>query len=142
MINIDDSQVQDLFNALDSDTCKDILFKALRKGGKQLSDQTKINLRASGIRTNTPNRWNGKTMESGISLKADKDYCEVSVSILKDFILPIFEKGNYLKPNRPTKKGYSRGNITPINFFRRARQEDISGTIENYITESLNRINR
>lgn len=142
MINIEDSQVQDFFNALDRDTCKEILFKALRKGGKQLSDQTKLHLRSSGIRTNTPNRWNGKTMESGIRLKADKDYCEVSVSILGDFRLPIFEKGNYLKPNRPTKKGYSRGNITPINFFRRARQEDISGTVENCITESLNRINR
>lgn len=142
MIDIDDSKVQDFFNALDGETCKDILYKALRKGGKQLQDQTKTHLRSSGISTNTPNRWNGKTMESGIRLKADKDYCEVSVSILGDFRLPIFEKGNYKKPNRPTRKGYSRGNIKPINFFRRARQEDVSGTIKHYITESLNRISK
>lgn len=139
MIDIDDSQVQSLFNALDDDKCKEILFKALRKGGKQLSQQTK-NILRSKVKSTTPNRWNGKTMESGIRLKADKDYCEVSVSILGDFRLPIFEKGNYKTLNRPTKKGYSRGNIKATNFFRQARQEDISGTIESSINESMNRI--
>ena len=138
MINIDDSQVQDLFNALDGDTCKDILFKALRKGGKQLSDQTKLQLRASGIKTNTPNRWNGKTMESGIRLKADKDYCEVSVSILGDFRLKFFEKGTAQR--RLRRGGANRGSIRPLYFFREARQQDIDETINNSITESLRQI--
>ncbi|MBD5252316.1 MAG: hypothetical protein HDS49_04715 [Bacteroides sp.] len=72
-----------------------------------------------GTGATSPNRWNGKTMESGVRLKADKDYCEVSVSILGDFRLKFFEKGTAQRSLR--RGGANRGSITPLNFFREAR---------------------
>ena len=140
-VSIDDTSVQNLFNALDADSNKEILFTALKKGGQKLTSQTKRSLRAKlGTGATTPNRWNGKTMESGVRLKADKDYCEVSVSILGDFRLKFFEKGTAQR--RLRRSGANRGSITPLNFFREARQQDIDDVINNSITESLRRINR
>ncbi len=136
---IDDTSVQNLFNALDADSTKKILFTALKKGGQKLARQTKTQLRASlGSAATSPNRWNGKTMESGVRLKADKDYCEVSVSILGDFRLKFFEKGTAQR--RLRRGGANRGSIRAMNFFRKARQQDIDDTIYNSITESLRRI--
>ena len=77
-------------------------------------------------------------MESGVKLRADKDYCEVSVSILGDFRLKFFEKGTAQR--RLRRGGANRGSIKPLNFFRKARQQDIGDTINNSITESLRRI--
>lgn len=79
-------------------------------------------------------------MESGIKVKADKDYCEVSVSIMGDFRLKFFEKGT--AERRLRRGGANRGSIKPLYFFRQARQQDIDNTINNSITESLRRINR
>lgn len=140
-VQVDDTQVQNLFNALDADSTKQILFTALKKGGQKLASQTKTKLKAKlGAGATSPNRWNGKTMESGVRLKADKDYCEVSVSILGDFRLKFFEKGTVQR--RLRRGGYNRGAITPLYFFRDARQQDIGDTINNSITESLRRINQ
>lgn len=80
-------------------------------------------------------------MLSGIKLKADKDYCEVSVSIMGDFRLKFFELGVPAE-RRITRRGASRGAIKPLYFFREARQEDISGVINNSLSESLRRINQ
>lgn len=138
-VQVDDTSVQNLFNALDADSNKEILFTALKKGGQKLTSQTKRSLRAKlGAGATSPNRWNGKTMESGVRLKADKDYCEVSVSILGDFRLKFFEKGTAQRSLR--RGGANRGSITPLNFFREARQQGIDETINNSITESLRHI--
>lgn len=40
MIEIDDSQVISLFNALEPEKRKDILFNAIKKGAKVLQDNT------------------------------------------------------------------------------------------------------
>ena len=138
-VQVDDTSVQNLFDSLDADSAKQILFTALKKGGQQLTNQTKRSLRAKlGAGSTTPNRWNGKTMESGIRLKADKDYCEVSVSILGDFRLKFFEKGTTQR--RLRRGGANRGSIRPLYFFKDARQQDIDGTINNSISESLRNI--
>nr|DAT69137.1 MAG TPA: hypothetical protein [Caudoviricetes sp.] len=85
-----------------------------------MTSQTKRSLRANlGAGATSPNRWNGKTMESGVRLKADKDYCEVSVSILGDFRLKFFEKGTAQR--RLRRGGANRGSIRPLYFFREAR---------------------
>lgn len=140
-VTVDDTSVQNLLNALDADSNKRILFTALKKGGQKLASQTKRSLRAKlGAGATSPNRWNGKTMESGVRLKADQDYCEVSVSILGDFRLKFFEKGTAQRSLR--RGGANRGSIKPVYFFREARQEDISDIINNSITESLRRITR
>lgn len=139
-VTIDDSKVLNLFNALDRESTNQILFTALKKGGEQLTNLTKTILKNKlGKGATTPNRWNRKTMESGIKLRADRDYCEVSVSIMGDFRLKFFEKGTNL---RKTKKGANRGSIKPLYFFREARQQDVADIINHSITESLKRINK
>lgn len=140
-VSIDDTGLQNFLNALDSEATKQILFNALKKGGQELTNLTKAQFkRAMGAGATTPNRWNGKTMESGIRLKADKDYVEVSVSILGDFRLKFFERGTALRRTRKT--GANRGAIKPLYFFRSARQQDLGDIINNSITDSLKRINR
>lgn len=140
-VQVDDTSVQNLFNALDDNSRKNILFTALRKGGRKLASQTRTQLKTKlGAGATSPNRWNGKTMESGIKLKADKDYCEVSVSIMGDFRLKFFEKGTRQRSLR--RSGANRGSIKPLNFFREARQMNIDDVINNSLNESLSRINR
>ena len=80
-------------------------------------------------------------------MKADKDYTEVSVSIMGDFRLKFFEKGT---KDRYTSKGFYRGKMGENKegtsnyryFFREARQKDLSGIITHSISQSLNRINK
>lgn len=142
-VSIDDSAVRNLFQSLDAESRKKVLLTALKAGGDKLANNTKIQLRSKlGVGATTPNRWNGKTMESGIKYKADKDYCEVSVSIMGDFRLKFFEKGTKLRQTRRTKA--NRGSIKALNFFAaaRANEGDITDTINNSITESLKRITR
>lgn len=139
-VTVDDSKVQNLFRALDSDSRKRILFAALKEGGNKLAENTKIQLRSKlGSGATSPNRWNGKTMESGIKVKADKDYCEVDVSVMGDFRLKFFEKGTVI---RQTKKKANRGRIRALYFFQAARNrsDEITGIINNSISESLKRI--
>lgn len=139
-VTVDDSKVQNLFRALDSDSRKRILFAALKEGGNKLAANTKIQLRNKlGAGATSPNRWNGKTMESGIRVKADKDYCEVDVNVMGDFRLKFFEKGTVI---RQTKKKANRGSIKPLYFFQAARNksDEITGIINSSISESLKRI--
>lgn len=142
-VTVNDRAVQNLFQTLNPENRKKVLLTALKAGGEKLASNTKIQLRSKlGMGASTPNRWNGKTMESGIKYKADKDYCEVSVSIMGDFRLKFFERGTKIRQTRKTKA--NRGSIKALNFFAaaRANESDITDTIDNSITESLKRITR
>lgn len=142
-VTIDQSAVQNLFQSLDAEARKKVLLTALKAGGDRLATDTRTQLRSKlGAGAGTPNRWNGKTMESGIKYKADKDYCEVSVSIMGDFRLKFFEKGTKLRQTRKTKA--NRGSITALNFFAaaRANEGEINDTIFQSIDQSLKRITR
>ena len=81
-------------------------------------------------------------MESGIKLKADKDYCEVAVNIMGDFRLKFFEKGTTLRQTKKTKA--NRGSIKPLYFFQAARNEseEVTSIINSSISESLKRISK
>lgn len=137
---IERQQVDELLAKLSTERRSQILFSALKKGGKALQQETKVQLRQSVSKTHSPNRWNGKTLEDGIRVKANTVYQEVMVHILGDFRLKFFEKGtkdrytkihknklstsqyiNYLK--KGDKGGY-RGKINACHFFRRARQNE------------------
>lgn len=145
-VQIEDRQVYSLFDELSEEKRKNILMKALKKAAKELQDKTRDNLKQRlGNKATSPNKWNGKTLESGIKLKADKDYTEVNVNIMGDFRLKFFEKGT---KERYTKKGYYRGRMGQnkegssnyLNFFRSAREADYTDTITNSISQSLNKI--
>ena len=131
---IERQQVDELLAKLSTERRSQIMFSALKKGGKALQQETKVQLRQSVANTHSPNKWNGKTLEDGIRVKANTVYQEVLVHILGDFRLKFFEKGtkdrytkihkdniNYLK--KGGKGGY-RGRITASHFFRRARQNE------------------
>ena len=141
-VSVDDSAVRNLFQALDEESRKRILFTALKAGGEKLLSETKMQLRSKlGSGATSPNRWNGKTMESGIRLKADKDYCEVDVNVMGDFRLKFFEKGTKL---RQTKKKANRGSIKGLYFFMAARSkaDEITTIINSSLAESLKRISK
>lgn len=142
-VSINDSAVLNLFDALSTDNRKSILLTALKAGGKKLADDTKTQLRTKlGMGATTPNRWNGKTMESGVKFRADKDYSEVSVSIMGDFRLKFFEKGTQLRKTKKT--GANRGSIKALNFFAAARANEgaITDVINQSIETSLKRITK
>ena len=141
-VSVDDSAVRNLFQALDEESRKRILFTALKAGGEKLLSETKVQLRSKlGSGATSPNRWNGKTMESGIRLKADKDYCEVDVNVMGDFRLKFFEKGTKL---RQTKKKANRGTIKGLCYFQAARSkaDEITTIINSSLAESLKRISK
>ena len=141
-VSVDDSAVRNLFQALDEESRKRILFTALKTGGEKLLSETKMQLRSKlGSGASSPNRWNGRTMESGIRLKADKDYCEVDVNVMGDFRLKFFEKGTKL---RQTKKKANRGSIKGLYYFQAARSkaDEITTIINSSLAESLKRISK
>ena len=141
-VSVDDSAVRNLFQALDEESRKKILFTALKAGGEKLLSETKVQLRSKlGSGATSPNRWNGKTMESGIRLRADKDYCDVAVNVMGDFRLKFFEKGTKL---RQTKKKANRGSIKGLYFFQAARSkaDEITAIINSSLAESLKRISK
>ena len=144
-VQVEDSQVIDLFAALDEKNRSNILFKALKKGAEHLRDQTKIQLR-----TKLPN---SASMEKGVRLKPDKAYSEISVHIMGDYRLKWFEKGTKLRKTKGHKvagyegrhlkrtgKGGNRGKIDSLHFFRDARQKNIDDIISKSITEQLKQI--
>lgn len=141
-VSVDDSAVRNLFQALDEESRKRILFTALKAGGEKLLSETKMQLRSKlGSGASSPNRWNGRTMESGIRLRGDKDYCEVDVNVMGDFRLKFFEKGTKL---RQTKKKANRGSIKGLYFFQAARSkaDEITTIINSSLAESLKRISK
>lgn len=154
---IDISEVKNLFNKFSEDKRKDAMFKALKKGGEKLVEETKRNLSQKLPNADRGKRF-GKPMSSGVKLKKDKYDNEVLVHILGDFRLKFFELGTddrytkkkvaYQKNGKTkfrkesNKNGY-RGKIEkPLKFFEDAykNQNEIINVIdENLITE-LNKL--
>ena len=144
----DSSQVDKLLDNLGKENRNRIIFNALKEGAKVLKEQTLQQL-ASKVKSNTPNRWNGKTMAQGVTVKADKGISEVMVSIMGDFRLKIFENGTkerYTKPQKNNylashklKKGRYTGAIKATHFFRQAREneEPIDEAIKNSLDKQL-----
>lgn len=142
-VQVDDSQVKNLFDKLSDENRKTILFRALQKGAKALQAQTQTNLKAA---------FNGgASMAKGVKLKADKSYNEISVNIMGDYRLRWFEKGTQIRKTKGHKvtgydrwrkvrsgKGANRGRIRPLYFFRNARQNDaINDVVMQSIDEQL-----
>lgn len=139
MSNIDKSQVDRLFDEFSEEKANSILFNAIKKGAKKLQSDTKAQLRSRlGTGATSARKW--RSMESGIKLRTEKDYCEATVHIMGDFRLKFFEKGTKVRMTRKTKA--NRGAIRPLYFFRSAQQSDIEGLISQSITEQLNKIQK
>lgn len=155
-VEIDDSQVQAVFKAFDLKKQKKVLKQALRKSANILVKKARQILAMKVKNTNKPNRWNGRTMRSGIKANV-KNETEAKVNIFGDFRLMLFEKGNFKHSPRRTKdkegkKGHSTGDISSskFHFFDTARalserkvfdslNENIKRSIENAILKGKNR---
>ena len=73
-------------------------------------------------------------------MKIYKDGQGGNVNILSNFKLKWFELGTKL---RKTRKGFNRGKITALNFFKHAQErmkEEILNKIDNYIAQSIQNI--
>ena len=135
-IKVDD---KDVIRALSNLSFKK-MNKAYKDGMKKSLDpilkQTKVNLRASGIRNvNKPYVGkNGKTYKSmmqGVKSSVYIGNTEDSygkVHIMKEFRLKWFEKGTQI---RKTSKGWNRGSISPKWFFRTAVNQRSKEAIDN-----------
>ena len=152
-VQIQSNEVDNVLDKLDDeDLMKEALFKALKSGGHVLQDETKKYFRnAMGESATHYSKYIKSAFEDGIVMKGDKAYCEVRVSIMKDFRMKFFEKGtvdrytqNYShsdykrkRVNENTGKSNYRGKITDKHFFKDARANS-GELVNNAIQQSLN----
>lgn len=137
---IDDSEVMNLFNALDDEVRNKIMFKALKAGADYLKQNTTKELTAKlGIGATSGHKL-GRPMTQGIKLRADKSFNDVTVNIMGDYRLRFFERGTKERITRKTKS--KRGSIKPLNFFRSARgnESQINEVIIRTIDEGFSKI--
>lgn len=157
IVSIDSHEVDQLLNALsDQDFKNEILFNAVKEGAKVLQENAQNYFKSSVKGANHYSPYIRKPLYEGVSVKADKPYCTVSVSIMNDFRMKFFEKGTaermtkgrkivgYINRRRLKRegKGHATGSIKPTYFFRRARENDapINEAIEQSITQALNKL--
>lgn len=138
---VDSRQVINLFSQLNGRQQKQVYKNALRRAAGILNRETRNQFRAVvGKKINSRNWWNGKTLGSGIKYNANKEGTEAKVHIMGDFRLKFFEKGTAI---RQTRTGKNRGSMTAHNFFQTAKdnkEREVFNTIDNLITQSIQRI--
>lgn len=134
-LDTDSRQVDDLLNILDDDEIKKkVLLDGLRAGGKVLQDATKSNFKAAmGEAASHYSRFINRPFYEGVTLKADKAYTEVTVSIMSDYRMRFYEK--QIK-QRQTKKGYNRGVVEAKHFFANARNST-EGAVNDAISRAI-----
>jgi DNA-binding FadR family transcriptional regulator len=139
---VDADNVLNVFAGLTSREQKQVYRNALRKAARILTAETKVQLRSIvGSKVNSRNRWNGKTLGSGIKLKVDREATEAKVHIMGDFRLKFFEKGTAVRTLR--RNGANRGAMGAHYFFRTAKtnkETEVFNSMDNLILESINRI--
>ena len=157
-VTIDDSQIQNVFSALDVKKQKKTLMDGIRKTAQILIKRTKELIKGNIHNTNKPNRFNGKKMINGVKFKAIKEKLEGKIHIMGDFRLKFFEKGTEKRFTKGKKKiwdggfrggrrtynrigkGHSTGRIKSIGFFKQAKTEteqQVFSSLTDNIKESI-----
>ena len=133
-LEVDSRQAINLFSELNSRQQRQVYRNALRRAAGILSRETKKQLKdVVGSAVNHRNRWNNKTLASGIRVKAE-------VHIMGDFRLKFFELGT--TERRLRRNGANRGRINASYFFRTAKQnkeQEVFDTLDSLITQSIQR---
>lgn len=128
-LEVDTKQLLQKFASLKSKEQAKTYKMAIKKSLQSLVKETKSNLKKDmGKVVNKKDKY-GATLNSGIKSKVYKDASGGNVTILSNFKLKFFELGTKI---RKTKKGYNRGKIKAIYFFKNARQK-----MENKMTQIL-----
>lgn len=160
-IEVDNRAVLAMFAELDEKRRKQVYRATLNASANILVKQTKSNLRGVVSRTKTKNKWNGKTLESGVKKKISRDAREAEIHIMGDFRLRFFEKGTKDRHTKGRKitgsfyvgkrkyasrtgKGGNRGRIAANYFFRAAKQSterQIFNEMDNTLSRYIQKIN-
>lgn len=151
----------DVLDNMNEENRKSVIFTSLVKGGTELVDETKRELRKSLPNADRGDRY-GTPMMKGVKIKKDKDYDEVMVHIMGDYRLKFFEMGTkerYLKKPLPRKNDSRykyrsgstntggtpyRGSIKPLRFFQKARENSrlVDVVLDNLIKQINKLINK
>lgn len=146
---VDAKQVITMFNEFNAKLKKKTFTTVLRKAANILRKQTITNLRQVVKRTRSKNRWNGKTLESGVRIKIAKSAQAAKVHIMSDFRLKFFEMGTSDRQvtkvkGKKLKKARYTGKIEPKRFFQKAKQTtetQVFNSIEQHLIEVIKKIN-
>ena len=141
---VDNKQVLKMFAALHSSKQKKTHRTALRKSLNILVKETKRQFRRITKTANHRNRWNGKTLISGIKASVAKDAKSGKVHLMGDFRLKFFEMGTNDRRKKKTDGKPSTGKMNARYFFKNARtskEKEISDNLDNTIAESIKKIN-
>lgn len=160
VVEIDSRQVDELLNTLSDDEFKrKLLFDAVKAGAKTLQQNTKKLFRQSmGDSATHYSKYIRKPFEEGVTVKGDKAYIEASVSIMNDFRMKFFENGTKQRTTKGRKivgyvssrklkregKGHNTGSIKPLNFFKKARENEtaITDAMIKSINNALRKLNK
>lgn len=158
MIEIDDSQVLQLFAKLTGKEQTKAMKTALRKSAQILIKQTKSNLKSVVNNSTKKSAKYGKSLQSGIKYKVNKDGTEAKVHIMGDFRLKFFEDGTkarYTQGHRiigysgkslkRSGKGGYKGSIIGKYFFKSAQrrsESQVFSSIDRLLTESIQKITK
>lgn len=146
---VDAKQVIAMFDEFNAKLKKKTFSTALRKAANILRKQTITNLRQVVKRTRSKNRWNGKTLESGIRIKIAKSAQAAKVHLMGDFRLKFFEMGTAdrqvtkVKGKKLKKPRYT-GKIDAKRFFQKAKQtteSQVFASIEQHLIDVIKKIN-
>lgn len=157
-IEIDLEQVNRMLEILDDEEIKrDALFKAVKAGARVLQSTAKDYFKQRmGESANHYSKYLKAPFFEGVIIKGDKAYCEVRVSIMKDFRMKFYETGTedrYIKQRghsdlqkgrhvENTGKSNYRGRIGAKWFFKDARTNSdslINEAMINSIDKTLKR---
>jgi len=148
-VEIDTQQVLSMFSELTSKERKKTFKLSLRKSANILRKQVVSNLKSVVKDVNTKNRWNQKTLQSGVRLSVEKDSQSVKVHILGDFRLKFFELGtknryNEKKKKVKLKKERYTGSNKANYYFKNAKtqtEQQVFSSLEQSFTDIIKKIN-
>lgn len=148
--NIDTSKLEKLFDELDEKIQTEILIKGLKAGGNKLAENTREIMLQKVSFSSTAKGGAKKPMAESVKVITDKNYNEVIVSLMSNYLNIFFEKGTdkryrkirgvgangkrYRKDN--TKSGYT-GKIDGYYFFKEAREDNEE--VVDKIRETINK---
>lgn len=141
-VSIDSGGIDNILRTIDDDEFrKKTMMKGLEAGANVLKKSTMENMRSSWQGSTHYSKFVGGPIYTGVNIKKDKAYGEITVDILKsDWRIRFYE--TQIK-QRTTKKGYNRGVVPAYQFFRNARNnsaQEISEAINSKVSEELNKI--
>ena len=151
---IDTTKIESLLSELSDDIHNEILMKGLKKGGDKLKENTQQIMLQKVPFAGYAKGYANKTMVEGVRVIKDRDYNEIIVSIMKNYLNIFFENGTTeryrklrgVKPNGKTyrkdntQNGYT-GKVEGYHFFKEAREND-SDVIEAIKETIINEINK